>query len=136
MNRSKLMLWTIALCLVMPGLVSAESPADSMTLAPPGPCAEPREQALRADPVYNTASEEEDAPVFVLSGAPRDHFDPVDVAADGTPKLDPLGPSGRPDPLDSFRTPCSSPDAGCADLLGAALSLTESDVVCSRPGGC
>jgi hypothetical protein len=127
------MLWTIALSLVAPSLVSAESPAESMALAPPGPCAEPREQALRADPVYNTAAEDEEGPVFTLSGSPRNHFDPIDVAEgpQDSPIFEP------PDPLDPFRTPCSSPDPGCADLLGAALNgLVESDVVNCRPGEC
>jgi hypothetical protein len=120
------MLWTMALVLLTPCLASADSPAGSTALAPPGPCAEPRDQALRADPVYNTAAAE-DAPVFAISGSPRNHFDPVDVA--GGPPRD-VSPY-RPQP-NEFPSPCSTPDAGCANLLGG---ISESGAQPGDPPG-
>ncbi len=132
MIRSKLVLLVSCLGLGVPGLVSAESSSDSVPLAPPGPCAEPREQALRADPVYSTAASQQEAvPVFAIGGAPRDHFDPIDVAGGPAPSA----AFEPPVPLDAFRTPCTSPDAGCADLLSAGLGLSESGAQPGDPPG-
>ena len=130
MTRTKLMLWTMALGLLAPCLASAQSQTGSIVLAPPGPCAEPRDQALRTDPVYNTAAsedEDEDAPVFTISGSPRNHFDPVDVAGGPPQDLSPY----RPQPHE-FPSPCSTPDAGCANLLGG---ITESSAQPGEPPG-
>ncbi len=126
MKRSKLLLCTIALGLAVPGLGSAESLGGTLGLAPPGPCAEPRTSAVRGDPVYQTASGGPlEAPDFTIAGDPVHHFDPVDVA--GEPPRE-AGPRPKPN---QFPAPCTTPDAGCIDVL-AGRGLVESP---GQPGG-
>lgn len=128
MNRSKFLILCLAMGWLVPTAMSGETLGDSIALAPPGPCAEPRDTVLRADPVYQTASggDGRNGPDFVIAGDPVLHFDPVDVA--GEP---PRRQSARPTP-NEFPAPCSTPDAGCVNLLGG---ITEQPSEPSLPPG-
>lgn len=116
----RLSLISLLLALVLPGLAHA----DALELAAPGPCAEPRNDDLRAEPVYGTAN-----PGFEIAGAAAQHFDPVDVAADSVSVVS----SAFPEPPVFDRTPCST-DPGCS-LLAAGSRISESAVEPAGPPG-
>lgn len=117
MNRTKVSLVWLSSMVGFAWPALAEMPAPSLQLAPPGPCAVPRNPDLQVDPVYSTAAAQQAAEEdFQVAGSPTDHFDPIDVAAPS-----PDGEFSPPIPPEIGRGSCASPDAGCGDLLTAGL---------------
>ena len=118
----------LAACGALVAAAAGAEPA-SGGIAPAGDCAEPRLQVRgEAAGVSPAADEEIGLEAFPVAGAPRDHFDPRDVAA-------PRGAGDRaapPAPPRFERTGCDAPGAVC---VGAVPRATGPDVVAEPPPG-
>lgn len=101
--RTRLTL-ALALAWLAPGLALAEVPAG---LAPPGPCAEPREAVTGVAP----GSGGDSVPPLAALLSPSNVAAPPSAAARSVPSA---GPAVRPGP-------CDQPGAGCALLPGPKI---------------
>jgi hypothetical protein len=113
-------------CFVTAGAAAAQPPG--APLAAPGPCAEPRAELRAAPDALPLAPQSAD---FAVSGSPRHHFTPQDVAAPGAE-----GGGAPPAPPGFARGPCDAPNSGCGSILeDAARGIKESSAQPGLPPG-